>query len=239
MTDLERAELQRDLVYAEAERDLRVNKATQKLAKTRLNAPNADHSALKAEVTVAHTYGKAEISRLHRLLSPPEQEQASVPPSAPPPAARPAKLSTTTPPFVFSAIALLGALIMAWSGWALLQSQQTLQWAPTPGVITTSEMTITRVGGQRTVASADFAYQYVTDNVTHTSSVISTGGTQTSGPSRWNVGDEVTVYVNPEEPTESVLITGSDPWNAVQFGVGLVLMVFGGVGRRRTTPRQG
>lgn len=234
MTNLERAERKRELVYLQTEQELAVHTAMQRLGKAMAETPDADHSSLEAEIAAAQVLGRHDIARLERLLAPPAEVNASLPPTLIQPIASPPPISPSTgaPSWLFSAILFGGAVVMAWSGRTFLSSLETLQWTPTPGTVTVSEMVITRAG-TRTVAAAEFEYAYTIDGTSHSSRQVSASGTRTSGPSRWDVGDDVTVYVNPEVPGNAVLLTGPDVWTGVQVFTGLLLMAFGGIGARR------
>jgi len=126
---------------------------------------------------------------------------------------------------------LIGGGLTAW-GWTILQNARaSATWPTAEGVITASE--VTRSSSEDGVSyRPEVAYDYQAGDQFHTSYTIKFGENSYSSRGRaeaiaatYPVGQQVTVYYDPEQPSRSVLEPGVSGGSYIVLGVGLFFIV--------------
>ena len=144
-------------------------------------------------------------------------------------------------PLVFIAVGLLVAI----SGFKTIgKAKESINWPTSNGIIVSSEMGQHR-DDDGTTYSADIVYEYIVAEETISGGQIKFGTVNTSKPGdarRWlnqyPKGQEVTVYFDPEDPYESVLMPGvhKSTWFLPGFGIVFssigAIVLFAGIRRR-------
>ncbi|MEM6253034.1 MAG: DUF3592 domain-containing protein [Cyanobacteria bacterium P01_D01_bin.156] len=135
-------------------------------------------------------------------------------------------METTTSNHLWLPVILIGVsgLGIYWYGTTLTKARNTVHWSPAAGYVTRSEVVY-----DPTISKANryFQYAYTVDGQEFVGKRVTWGNVSTSGTSLFQPGQQVTVYVNPENSQEAVLQTGMDRWTWVQLGVSSAIHLLG------------
>ena len=136
-------------------------------------------------------------------------------------------------------ILLLGLIFLAIGAFSLHQVLLPFRWRKVPGQILYSQLMTTASrsvrGGASTLYAVQIRYRYQVENRAFTSEQISRSTTHGAWMSRflsfpgllkrYPIGAEVTVYVNPKDPSEAVLEQIDKPF-LILFAVSLLIVIY-------------
>jgi len=139
-------------------------------------------------------------------------------------------------------IAAVGVVFLGAGLKQLWRASRTQRWPTAPGkVISTDELMHLRKvpegegGGSRLLYEAQVHYEYTVGRVLIGSTRVRVTPSETSSEARsqatlarYPPGQELRVFYNPEDPTESVLEPGAHPLDFVRAGVGGTLVFVAG-----------
>ena len=127
---------------------------------------------------------------------------------------------------------ILAIFCIAGSGLTLFRSVGQNAWNKTRGTVTLSRVEPAKPGSQQRTQYL-FAYEYQVKGKTYRSSRYSfgsVGGGQSLGVKRYNPGDTVTVYYNPQSPSSAILLKrrpGLSVYIVLVFGLLFFLAAMG------------
>jgi len=127
---------------------------------------------------------------------------------------------------------------IGFSAFNIIKGFETESWSQTSATILSSEIgystSHSRHGGSSTTYGAKITYQYSVNGVSYTSNTISYGYAYSSDHDaasqlvdNYPVGKIVTIYYNPDNPSEAVLISGIDSSTWIFFSFGLFFSIIG------------
>ena len=109
-------------------------------------------------------------------------------------------------------------------GHVFFKSKSTSDWRAVPGQIVDAEYTYDAAIGR---AYKRFSYEYEVSGQKLNGWRVSWANTGNSGVGLFTPGAAVSVYVNPDDAQEAVLIQGSDFWTGVQILICLSVLLLG------------
>ena len=138
---------------------------------------------------------------------------------------------------VFAGVFLVaGVIILLWGITSSRSAFTSQKWPAETGTITASSIETSRSNKGNTMYSADIRYTYQVNGQGYTGSKVSFGDVSTSDSadarkivSRYQSGQAVTVYYNPQDPQQAVLETGFSPGLFLPLGIGTVFSLVGGL----------
>jgi hypothetical protein len=145
--------------------------------------------------------------------------------------------------FLASIFVLIG-LVIACFGWQdIFQAQASQLWQPADGIIVSSDLGVRTNDDGATLYSADIHYTYQVSGRELKNDRVFFGQLSTSDRQpifdillKYEQGDEVIVYYNPDDPVQSVLEPGVHgvTWFLPALGTGFAVLglIFVGIGLR-------
>jgi hypothetical protein len=112
-------------------------------------------------------------------------------------------------------LTLLSLSVLTWGVWGTLSAKRQLKWSKVTAIILSSNV---RFDGEVYQPEIEYEFQY--QGIRRTGSRVRSNYVASNFKSgarsvcdRYPVGEEVTVYVDPENPAKSVLEPGGDRWH--------------------------
>ncbi|HSH05695.1 MAG TPA: DUF3592 domain-containing protein [Anaerolineae bacterium] len=132
---------------------------------------------------------------------------------------------------VFLTVFTLVGGSLSYFGWGFVQeAQASATWPSTPGEITWSQVSVDS-DSDGTTYGADIGFEYVVRDRLYTGDRVTVLEVSSSSLSRaqnivnqYPVGEQVTVYYNPDNPEASVLEAGTQPSSYFIFAIGLCFL---------------
>ena len=128
---------------------------------------------------------------------------------------------------------VLAVICFVGAGFTLSNSSGLETWPNTQGIVTMSYVDHGIPDTSQRNTRYQFSYEYQVDGKTYRSdrySYASVGGNQSEGVKRFNKGDKVTVFYNPDDPSSATLIKqgpGLFVYLILVLGLGFLLMAIG------------
>ena len=136
---------------------------------------------------------------------------------------------------------IVGIGLLAWSGYTYTKASASQSWPSTQGQVVTSEVkktTHTSQNGTKWVFKPILKYEYSVDNLDFTGNRIRFTSFEINHEkehkakreiSAYPVGKKVSVFYNPNNPTDAVLVVGVGSRVYMGFGLGILLLAIGGI----------
>lgn len=118
----------------------------------------------------------------------------------------------------------IGAMGACHYGVLLKKAASTDDWPTVSGQIVVAEYVYDAAIGR---SHRSFGYRYQVGNRSFESDRVSWANTGRSGVGLFAAGDQIKVYINPDDPKEAVLIPGTDTWTKVQIVLCLLFSLLG------------
>jgi len=137
--------------------------------------------------------------------------------------------------FIFSLVFVLagGATLFLWGIPTIQKAYASQSWPSVQGTITVSNL-VTNTDSDGTTYKADIGYNYIASEQTQSGTNVTFGAYSSSNASemrsivnRYPLGTSVKVYVDPKDPTNSVLEPGVSLGSFLAAGVGLLFFILG------------
>ncbi len=113
---------------------------------------------------------------------------------------------------------LIGLAVLSFGARQVLKARASEQWPSVPGVVTSAEMSVNSSSGSDSSGptyGAEVLYEYEAEGEQRVGDRVEFGEVATGDPAdaqsvldRYPVGAEIAVFVNPEDPLDSVLEPG-------------------------------
>ncbi len=191
--------------------------------------PGAERPQLLSAAALAHLRGEV----------PPELDPALTTPddTAPPADQAVAKRSRIRGQLAGMAFLIAGVGFAGWIGQRVARDAEAQHWQPVDGEVTLCKSEL--VSREPDRYEQLFAYHYKAGGAWHTSRQVRFAGGQGDPVRAHRVGEKIKVFVDPKDPSVSVLEPGVIGWAWAQLIAGLVVAALGGLylllgGRERT-----